>query len=244
MDRNDLVKICARHNSNPLNRDPPPLTSEIDACLSAQQAAARAMAGRLEVQMEASAQRRLAALGYDLGARYSFDRTRLSRFEIYDQRQRVVIDALTAFLADESRNLILFGPVGTGKDHLLAAALYHAARRGDSCRWVNGQEFYGSVRDRMDSANSEADWFARWTAPHVLGISDPVQPVGELTPWRIELLYRLIDRRYRAMRATWVTLNVRSEEEADQRMSQQVFDRLREGAVVIPCFWPSYRARK
>jgi DNA replication protein DnaC len=189
-------------------------------------------------------------LAADLGKRYSPERAALDKYLVYHEAQKECMDSVRKFLGgfreriEHGENLIFFGVVGTGKDHLLASCLYLAAREEIPCRWANGQDLFGNVRDRIDSGESENEWFKSWTAPTVLGISDPVPPVGELSSWRTELLYRLIDRRYRSMRSTWVTLNVRTREEADQKLSQQVFDRLQEGATIIPCFWPSFRERK
>jgi DNA replication protein DnaC len=185
----------------------------------------------------------------DLGHRYAPERVGKGSYEVYDQKQSAALDALKAFRADlpakleRGAGLILYGTVGTGKDHLLAAMLYHAALSGERCRWCNGQDLYGSMRDRMDKGPSEEAWLNQWTSPRVLGLSDPIPPAGDLSPWRMELLYRLVDRRYRAMRSTWATLNVLSPEDADRQLSHQVFDRMQDGALVVPCFWPSYRER-
>jgi hypothetical protein len=46
------------------------------------------------------------------------------------------------------------------------------------------------------------------------------------------------------MKSTWVSLNANSPEEADAMLSAAVFDRLREGAELFGCFWPSFRERK
>lgn len=184
----------------------------------------------------------------ELGNRYSPERVRLSEFAIYHTAQKSAVAKLIVFIENLTAgcgSLILYGAVGTGKDHLMANALYAAARRGIEAGWVNGQELYGQARDLMGKpATNESAWLNTWSAPQILGISDPVTPVGELSAWRLELLYRLIDRRYRAMKKTWVTMNVKTEEEADQKLSQQVFDRLQEGATIIPCFWPSFREKK
>lgn len=193
--------------------------------------------------------RRVNELAADLGERYSPKRATFGGYTVYDQKQKAAIAQVTTFLSDLPRRvengsgLILYGHVGTGKDHLLAAALYAACERY-TCRWANAQELYGAMRDRMDSGGQEAQWLQKWATPQILGLSDPTPPAGELSAWRLELLYRLIDRRYRALKSTWVTINVASPEEADKRLSAPVFDRLQESATMVPCFWPSFRERK
>ncbi len=97
----------------------------------------------------------------------------------------------------DGRGIVLLGAVGTGKDHLLAAMLYRAVHAGFACRWLSGQEFYGDLRDRMDSGKAEEQRFRELQTPDVLAISDPIPPVGSPTAWNVAQLYRLLDRRYR-----------------------------------------------
>lgn len=189
-------------------------------------------------------------LARDLGARYSESRSSLDAFEVYDDAQKQIVSRLRSVVANiaelvaSGTSIIFVGTVGTGKDHLLSATLYAAARAGLGCRWVNGQEVYGQFRDRMDSGDTEEELLRTLVRPQVLGISDPIPAVGSPSAYNSSQLYRLVDRRYRMMRPTWVTLNSRSSEEAMEKLSAPVFDRLRDGAVILPCMWPSYRARR
>jgi DNA replication protein DnaC len=184
-----------------------------------------------------------------VGARYSPDRVCLDNYEVYDPRQRAVLTrarecaaGIAGIIAD-GRGLIFHGAVGTGKDHLMIALLYEAARSGASCRWVNAQEVFGAFRDRMDMGQREDELLAQLVQPQVLAISDPIPPVGGPTSFNIMQLYRLLDRRYRALKSTWVSLNAMSVEDADEKLSEPVFDRIRESAELFHCYWPSYRER-
>jgi DNA replication protein DnaC len=187
----------------------------------------------------------------DLGRRYSHERIGdLARYQVYHVDQHATVERLRGLLGDfptmvkEGRGLLFYGMVGTGKDHLLACALYHAAAIGTDCRWVNGQEVYGQFRDRMDTGQREEELFAKFFKPTVLAISDPIPPVGDPSAWNVAQLYRLLDRRYREMKSTWVSLNAVSLEDADAKLSSPVFDRLQECCELFPCFWPSFRERK
>lgn len=189
-------------------------------------------------------------LAADLGERYRPDLAALDKFKVYHPSQPPVIARLTT-LADgigqfvkSASGLILHGTVGTGKDHLLAAMLYQAAMIPASCRWINGQELFGAFRDRIDTGQRDEDHFRELERPQVLGISDPVPPVGSPGEWDLRNLYRLLDRRYRAMKSTWVSVNATTPEEADDKLSAPVFDRLRDGAEILACAWPSYRERR
>jgi DNA replication protein DnaC len=188
-------------------------------------------------------------LAAQLGARYSPDRVTLDTFELYDPKQRLALNrardcaSRIATLIRDGRNLVFYGVVGTGKDHLMIALLYEAARLGADCRWVNGQEIYGQFRDRIDSGQREEELLNALVKPHVLAISDPIPPVGGPTSWNVQQLYRLLDRRYRALKSTWISMNALSLEDADEKLSAPVFDRIRQDAELFPCFWPSYRER-
>jgi DNA replication protein DnaC len=220
---------------------------------------------RAENEMRRFKDNILWSLAQDLGSRYSEEKVELSNFEIYHDNQRAVLDRLRLFdfgkLVADGRNLLFFGPVGTGKDHLLAYALYRAARNftptseaaerlggrphaGYFCRFLTCQEFYGKSRDLMDSRKSEDHFISELATPKILALSDPVPPVGEISPWNVAQLHRLVDRRYRAMKSTWMTVNASGIEDLDSRLSSPVFDRLREGAEILGCEWPSYRERR
>ena len=197
---------------------------------------------------ERNANRCVRALAADLGRRYSPTLAAFESYRVYAKGQEEVIDQLRAFTAqfpgviERGEGLILYGSVGTGKDHLCAAALYAACHAGLSCRWIGGQELYGRFRDQIDDKRSEREQSIELAAPDVLAISDPIPAAGDLSKWSIDQLYRLIDRRYREMRSTWITVNAATPEEAKAKLSAQVFDRLREGATLVKCFWPSFRS--
>lgn len=207
---------------------------------------------RLEAIKEAK--RKLAK---DLGRRYTEDRCNLDNYRIYDDRQRETFAKVKALVKDlpalikAGRGIILFGSVGSGKDHLLAALLYAAADHDTSfltggpagCRWVNGQTFFGQMRDRMDSGDSEVVAFRELVKPAVLALSDPLPPVGSLTPWNLTQLGWLVDERYRELRSTWLAFNALNPADAEAKLSSPLWDRLHENAVVLPCFWPSFRER-
>lgn len=157
-------------------------------------------------------------------------------------RVRELAGGISASIGD-GQNVILFGPVGTGKDHLLAHLLYAAADAGHKCRWVNGLDLYGKWRDQIDGGENEARMVAGFVSPPVLAISDPIPPVGAPSAWNVGQLYRIIDARYRHLRPTWMTVNAASVDDANETLSAPLFDRLRHGAALIHCYWPSYRQR-
>ena len=202
---------------------------------------------------EAERKARLAVmdLATKLGQRYHPSKTSLEAYEVYHPAQGPVLERLRAIVptvrefVEQGRGLIFYGAVGTGKDHLLAAMLYAAVRAGVRADWSNGLEVFRVFRDAMgdDRGESEREILDRFARPGLLGLSDPLPPVGESSAWRTETLYRVLDARYRDGKPTWVTMNVKSPAEADAKLTSPVFDRLQHGAEMVKCFWPSFRER-
>ena len=176
----------------------------------------------------------------------------LDNFRCRNKFQQAVIDGLREYATDIptryklGEGLVLFGTVGTGKDHLATAMLRTACDVGLTVGWINGQDWFGRLRDRMDTGEQEADEMRRLTLPQVLLVSDPLPPVGSLTQYQVTMLYRLVDERYNASKLTFTTLNVGDDEEADKAIGATTWDRLCHGAWKIHCSWASYRqpARK
>ncbi len=140
------------------------------------------------------------------------------------------------------KNLILFGPKGTGKDHLLmAVARVATLDYGIRVTWHNGMELFADMRDTFGGRQTEKEFITKFTGPSVLAISDPLPAQGVLSDFQVSLLFRIIDSRYNQMKPTWLTLNVEKKEEAAERLTPQIHDRLRHGACAVEGDWASYR---
>jgi DNA replication protein DnaC len=143
---------------------------------------------------------------------------------------------------DAGNGIVLFGPSGTGKDHLLLATARAVLRRRHvTMAWINGVALFAAFRDGLDCEGRESSGLARYKTPQVLILSDPLPPVGELSPFQASKLLEVIDHRYREQKATWVSINVAHRDEADKRLTPAIADRLRHGALTIHCHWPSHR---
>lgn len=182
------------------------------------------------------------------GARYA--NCRLSNYTIYNDAQTPVKDALIDYCREMAANIrsgvgiVLFGPRGTGKDHLATACAFAAVKAGFGVRWENGMDLFGDFRDAMDTDTPEKSIVRSLIRPDVLVLSDPVPPKGDLTDYQTSTLFRIVDGRYNEMKPTWVTLNCSAGPEAAARMGAQTVDRLRHGSLHLWCDWPSYRERK
>lgn len=188
-----------------------------------------------------------------IGDRYA--NATLENFDVYDDdgRQADAIASLREYRdtlaerVEDGEGIILFGPEGTGKDHLLCGLLRHAIAADLSVSYIRGIPLLQRIKDSLMDSRGElsTDQLVReYVKPDVLAISDPVPPFGELGTWEIRLLFQIVDDRYRKCRPTWLTVNVSSGPEAEERISAQVTGRLRHNALTVHCDWPSYRQPK
>jgi DNA replication protein DnaC len=177
----------------------------------------------------------------------------LHNYVVSCPEQQVVMDALGGYVKNFGRHLqrgegvVLFGPPGTGKDHLAVAtciAIYDAYPKWDRrhhIAFATGLELYQDVRDNMKLDLTEWQAIKPLIQAPLLLLSDPLPPRGPLTDWQACVLLQIIDGRYRALSPTIVTLNIANGAEGDERMGAQTLDRLKDGALSFYCNWPSYR---
>lgn len=174
-----------------------------------------------------------------MGSRYAT--CRFESFSCEQPEQQAIVDRLVGYDWLHRPNVLLFGPKGTGKDHLLTSLVRLAGDGGLGVEWRNGLDLFGEWRALVGSDERERDAIAPLIGCDVLALSDPMPPSGQLSEWQQQMLARVIDGRYRRLAPTWVTLNVMSGDEADARLGPLIADRLRDGAVALFCNWPSYR---
>jgi len=193
------------------------------------------------------------ALKRVIGRRYSMcrlDTFKLSADPTVKNLQQTTLASLQAFVDDlpnriaTGSGLFIYGPAGSGKDHLLSSVLFEAAGLGFSVHWVNGVDAFGRFRDNIRDGGDESDLIRKLVAPAVLAISDPVPPIGDVGTYQRSMLFRVFDRRYRDRKPTWITANVAGRDEADKRLGVQLVDRLTDESLSLGCNWPSYRLER
>lgn len=168
----------------------------------------------------------------------------------FDQRlQRQCVAELRAYAKDidgavaSGNGLLLYGRVGTGKDHLAYSVGKEAAQAGFVVKWLNGESFYSEFRACGPDRNHEYEVVGEFVQPQILWLSDPLPDAGvQLTDWQRRCLYRVVDDRYRDKRPTIVTVNASSKDDLFTRLGHQIADRLWGSSVVVHMNWPSHRS--
>jgi DNA replication protein DnaC len=208
--------------------------------------AAAADAERDAAEQSREPRRRFEKLMDEVGIRYR--RCTLDSFVASTAEQKKVFTAVRDYrdtMPDRlkaGQGLVLFGPSGTGKDHLMVSLLRDlVVTHWETAKWLNGVGLYSMFRDSMDTGMPEAAIVSKLAAPTVLVLSDPQPPIGSLTPFQAQCLFQVVDERYRRGKATWVTMNAASGADAEAKIGVATVDRFRDGALTLFCNWPSYR---
>ncbi len=188
-----------------------------------------------------------------LGARYATESlagpqpSALELFECTEDGQREIVAQVRAYCrtmpdrVKAGQSVVFFGPVGTGKDHLMAHMLHTFYRYRGRATWLNAEDLWSRLRDAIGEDLSEKTIDDELTRCEVLALSDPVPAAGGLSPHQARSLFRILDRRYRDLRPTWVTMNTNSSVEAAKAIGAAVVDRLKDNALTLWCNWESHR---
>jgi DNA replication protein DnaC len=180
----------------------------------------------------------------DIGKRYST--ACLESYSARTDRQRAVLgaacDIATAIEARQQvPNLILFGPPGTGKDHLVIGLLRKDVESESRAKYMSWPVVMAGLRNAASQGRAEEPVIKEaWQAPF-LGLSELVSPRRELSGYNAEILLRIIDERYRREYPTFVTANAASIDDLRTKLTEPVADRLFDGAVVAHMNWRSDR---
>jgi DNA replication protein DnaC len=179
------------------------------------------------------------------GSRYR--ECRFETFVLATETQKEAVRQLVEYArnmrhyARGGMGIVLIGPPGTGKDHLMAALMHKAIGKQFIVKWTSGLRLFRHLRDAIDKSTSEADMFREYTRPDILAISDPTWERRPLTDFQQARLGEIVDERWSNRRPIWVTVNAEGPEDAERMLGHALVDRLRDGALSLACNWGSYR---
>ncbi|MBX3416740.1 MAG: ATP-binding protein [Pirellulaceae bacterium] len=184
---------------------------------------------------------------------------RLANFKKLTKAHLDAVEKIKNWLADvqkhfdAGRGVILFGPAGTGKDHLITAVLVEAIKSGcfpcpeyeatpkNEVVWANGPTLFSEMRDAIGSDEREADAKAKYVGARLAMFSDICQSGNKLTDHQRQTFYSILDKRYSRCKPTWFSTNAANRGELSEMLGGDVADRLLGDSLVVPCVWESYR---
>ena len=149
-------------------------------------------------------------------------------------------DDIARYVRD-GMGVVLTGPPGTGKDHLLASLAKVAVCAGLILKWTSGNRLFRRFRDDIAADRGESETVREFTKPDVLIVSDPAWDRQALTRYQREKLGDIVDERANNLRPTWVSINADNAVQASELLGSALVDRLRDGALSLACNWGSHR---
>lgn len=185
----------------------------------------------------------LADMGEEERQRWSTERQKWERWNeaIPSRFRRATLDDLDANVQEQLRawlaagavaNLIITGPVGTGKSHAAVAVLRELARAGRGVTFAPLCEMLDSLRPGGPDHAMQSLRYG------VLVIDD----IGTEKPseWTTERIFGVLNRRWLDETTTIVTTNL-SVDDLESALGERTFSRLGHGATVLVLRGPDRR---
>ena len=142
----------------------------------------------------------------------------------------------------EGEGLVLCGSYGTGKTHLATATAREVMERYGMTVWFS--TFAGMLQELKGTYGNSREFnetLQKYRIVDLLVIDD----LGKenLTPWASEMLFTIIDERYRNMKAVIITTNLMPKE-LSQHIDEAIMSRLAEMCTFIKVSGEDYRLRR
>lgn len=174
---------------------------------------------------------------YDVGAdKYSKDR-KAALSAITDYCKNLAVNVA------EGKNVILIGNVGTGKDHLAASIVRVGLPMKYTAASVRGSVLAAEMR-ACQCGDGGTNYPLKYAERDLLILSD-AEPRhdGNGSEFEQKAFLELVDQRYRDVKPTILTSNVKEVKDIAKAIGLRALDRLCENAVLVKTWWPSYRQR-
>jgi DNA replication protein DnaC len=158
-----------------------------------------------------------------------------------------------SFSRETSESAVLFGMPGCGKSHMAAATGKEIIRRtGMPFVFCSVTELLSRIKATYGGRNNESEQELIMTLIHApLVVMDDIgaqyngKREGNETPWAEDVIYRIVDGRYRHSRPIIFTANVDADglKKLEALIGARTYDRLIEMCTLLPVTADSYRRK-
>lgn len=156
---------------------------------------------------------------------------------------------LKGYQPGRARGLVLHGPVGRGKTHLMVGVLRRLVfEQGQAVRFIEFSRLLGQLKEAYSRGEGDSQVLGEVCEVPILGIDELGK--GRLTDWELAIIDEIVSRRYNAMRCTLATTNYEPKPATGQRevnlamsettrqtlgdrVGDRVFSRLRETSAFV-----------
>ncbi len=175
----------------------------------------------------------------------------LDGFRCDSEAQSAAVGLCREWVSGAVTNLMIFGPPGTGKTHLLCAALREAVIAKHTARFVTEDDMFRAVKETYDgkrSAMTESQILAYFGDIDYLAIDD----MGR-SRWSADessILMKIINRRYNNRKSTAISTNLTPHNVETngqvvlglaEYLGEAITRRLEPGHRRIMATWPAYK---
>jgi DNA replication protein DnaC len=222
------------------------------------------LCGTLNQRIEAFNEARIPARYYQLTSAIEHFQTNSSSGKPLGNLQQVKLRLhrwVTGFSPGE-KGFLLYGAVGTGKTHLLAAIVRHLTlEKGIGSRFIEFTHLLSQIREQFDQGRGESQILGPLSEVPVLAIDELGK--GRNNAWQLSIIDEIISKRYNRELTTLFTTNYpiddvgpsrldpssddyrqkATQETLRERIGERIFSRLYEMSTFIELDAPDYRKR-
>lgn len=142
----------------------------------------------------------------------------------------------------DQKGILLGGTHGTGKTHLLVAAIKHLTiKRGIQCRYMDWGDLIAEMRQGFGKGQDADQVLAPYMQTRVLVLDELGK--GSATDWRLEALEALIERRYRNQELVTVAATNLDDEVMRTKLGERIMSRLAAGCRQVAMVGKDWRRK-